>query len=98
MLRILDRIIFHYFFQLIFRLAPLTSAAKISQSKIMQHSSYFECHLIDFPCYIGMVDFIQADYYALNAARLGVALNASRPAITIPLVGKTLVQVSIDRH
>ena len=41
-----------------------------------------------------MVDFIQADYYALNAARLGVALHASRPAITIPLGTHFLCRIS----
>ena len=58
----------------------------------MNDFSYLESPLSYYPCYIGIVDFLQADYYAANAARLGVALHASRPAITIPLVGKTLVQ------
>ena len=40
MLHNFDRLILHYFLQLIFRLTPLTSAAKNSRSKIMQHCSY----------------------------------------------------------
>ena len=40
----------------------------------------------------GLVDFIQADYYALNAAKLGIAINAARPAVRIPLIGRNLVQ------
>ena len=39
----------------------------------------------------GLVDFIQADFYALNAARLGIAINAASPAVNIPLIGKNLV-------
>ena len=38
-----------------------------------------------------LVDFIQADYYALNGARLGLATQAAAPGVTVPLLGKTLI-------
>lgn len=38
-----------------------------------------------------LVDFIQADYYALNGARIGLATHAAAPGFTIPILGKTLV-------
>ena len=38
-----------------------------------------------------LVDFIQADYYALNGARIGLATEAAAPGLTIPLLGKTLI-------
>ena len=38
-----------------------------------------------------LVDFIQADYYALNGARIGLATEAAAPGITIPLLGKVVV-------
>lgn len=38
-----------------------------------------------------LVDFIQADFYALNGARICLATGAAAPGITIPLVGKVVV-------
>ncbi|KAL9968187.1 hypothetical protein ACROYT_G026530 [Oculina patagonica] len=38
-----------------------------------------------------LVDFIQADYYALNGARIGLSTHAAAPGFTIPILGKTLV-------
>lgn len=38
-----------------------------------------------------LVNFIQADYYALNGARIGLATHAAAPGVTIPVLGKTLV-------
>lgn len=38
-----------------------------------------------------LVDFIQADYYALNGARVGLSTNAAAPGFTIPVLGKTIV-------
>ena len=38
-----------------------------------------------------LVDFIQADYYALNGAKIGLAVNAAAPGIRIPLLGRTVV-------
>ncbi|KAJ7390040.1 hypothetical protein OS493_027565 [Desmophyllum pertusum] len=38
------------------------------------------------------VNFIQADYYALNGARIGLAANAvAAPGVTIPILGRALV-------
>ena len=38
-----------------------------------------------------LVDFIQADYYALNGARIGLATEAAAPGLAVPILGKTLV-------
>ena len=38
-----------------------------------------------------LVDFIQADYYAMNGARIGLATQSAAPGVTIPILGKTIV-------
>ncbi|KAJ7390041.1 hypothetical protein OS493_027566 [Desmophyllum pertusum] len=38
-----------------------------------------------------LVDFIQADYYALDGARIGLATNAAAPGFAVPILDKTLV-------
>ena len=38
-----------------------------------------------------LVDFIQADYYALNGARIGLATHAAAPGLKVPLLGKVVV-------
>ena len=38
-----------------------------------------------------LVEFIQADYYALSGARIGLATEAAAPGLSVPLLGKTII-------
>ncbi|KAL9968188.1 hypothetical protein ACROYT_G026531 [Oculina patagonica] len=39
----------------------------------------------------GLVDFIQADYYLVHGAKIGTATQTASPAVSIPILGNTLV-------
>ena len=84
----------YYLLQLIFRLTPLTSAAKsngkISQSKSMQHSSYLGCPLVS-------IQFLQKTKICLHCSHfilIKIKTNAELSYFLTTRIGATSKSVS----